>query len=177
MSSRSLPFSQLKMNKFCNYFFLILLKTLFFHSFFSFLLIRCNLIVNAYSRTISRTIIYPGTVRFSWLSMSTHGYNPVNYQCHYNWARSHLIWQPDNCDILINVSYRTQSTLLQSYELSMPLPLGMILFAIQTGQCLKHGYNNIVKQLQYGYDGVTYKYAHWMGLVYVFIRLARIDLT
>ena len=30
-------------------------------------------------------------LRFSWQLMSTHGYNPVNYEGHYRWARSRII--------------------------------------------------------------------------------------
>ena len=63
-----------------------------------------------------------------------HGYNPMNYQRHYQWARSRLLCQPDNCDLSINVSNRTRSTRLQSHELSTPLPMGVISFAMSTGQ-------------------------------------------
>ena len=44
-------------------------------------------------------------------SMS-HSYNPVNYPRHYHWAGSRLLCQPDNSDLMINVSTRTQSQLV-----------------------------------------------------------------
>ena len=42
-----------------------------------------------------------------------HGFNPVNYQRHYNWARSCLLYQQDNNGLLINAN--TQGTILISY--------------------------------------------------------------
>ena len=55
------------------------------------------------------------TIAIYW-SMSQTGYdplfyNPVNFQRHYHWALSRLLCQPDNSDLLINVSNRTQSQL------------------------------------------------------------------
>ena len=78
------------------------------------------------------------TIAIYW-SMSQTGYdplfyNPVNFQHNYHWALSRLWCQPDNSDLLINVSNRIRSTLLQSRELSTSLPLGAISFAVSTGQ-------------------------------------------
>ena len=55
-----------------------------------------------------------------------HGYNPMNYQRHYQWARSCLLCQLDSSHLFINVSNRTRSTRLQSHELSTPLTLGAL---------------------------------------------------
>ena len=41
-----------------------------------------------------------------------------------HWVGSRLLCQPDNSDLLINVSNRTRSTWLQSRELSTPLTTG-----------------------------------------------------
>ena len=88
-------------------------------------------VLNAYSITISCTSIYPGTTKILLTITATI---PWYYQHHYHWARSGLLYQPDNSDLLINVSNRTQSTRLQSCELSTPLPLGAISFALSTRQ-------------------------------------------
>ena len=59
-----------------------------------------------------------------WMSQTEHdphGYNPVNYTTPLHWARSRLLCQPDNSDLLINVSNRTWFTRPQSRELSTPL--------------------------------------------------------
>ena len=45
-----------------------------------------------------------------------HGYNPMNYQRHYQWARSCLLCQLDSSHLLINVSNRTRSQLVCFYE-------------------------------------------------------------
>ena len=78
------------------------------------------------------------TIAIYWSMPQTghnpHGFNPMNFQRYYNWAWSCLLCQLDNSNLLINVSNRTRSTWLQSRELSMPLPLGAILFAMSTGQ-------------------------------------------
>ena len=65
---------------------------------------------------INRTIAIYWSM--SQIGHDPHGFNPVNYQRQNNWPWSCLLCQPDNSDLLINVSNRTQFTRLQPCELS-----------------------------------------------------------
>ena len=98
-----------------------------------------------------------------WMSQTghdPHGNNPVNYYCHYHWARSCLLCQPDNSNLLINVSNRALSTQLKSRELSKPLPLGGILFAMSTRTIEIYWSMSQTGHYPHDYNPVNYQSPH-----------------